>query len=221
MALNEYEKEAWLQMPQGAMRPGGLNLTGNLLELATAKGLKPGSSICDVGCGTGSTVSKLNELGFLATGLDISQKLINHGKTKYPGIKLLCADATEMPFESGSFEAVISECSLSVMDTGEVLRECYRILKPEGLLLLSDVYVRNEQAAVDAGFYTKEQWTGLIENCGFSVIEFQDCSKAFTEFIIQAIWNFGSLDKLFDCQKWSGSRSRKLGYFLMLAVKEK
>ena len=63
-----------------------------------------------------------------------------------------------MPFPEASFDAVILECSLSVilmqeflaadpgaLDTLRVLQEARRVLRPAGWLLLSDLYARRPE----------------------------------------------------------------------------
>ncbi len=219
--MNKYESNTWTQMPQGAMRPGGLQLTGQLLELAS---MENRARILDIGCGLGSTVSELNKLGFQAIGVDISQKLIEKGRIKYPDAYLQVADGTGLPFDAGSFDAVICECSLSVMPAEHVLEECNRLLIPGGRVLISDLYVRRKPQTtrldtLDVSLMMQDQWVELLKKCGFSDIQFIDCSKAFTEFAIRAIWEYGSLENLFDCKQWRHAKLAKPGYFLSVSTK--
>jgi len=218
---NKYESKDWMQLPEGVMRPGGLKLTEKLLEQAA---LAKGQKILDIGCGMGSTVNKLIELGYRAMGVDISAKLIKEGQLRYPDTVLLVADAANLPFDSGCFDAIICECSLSDMPTSSVLKECYRLLVPVGKVLISDIYTRKDlQAAnidnLDAGLMTQCQWLGLLAQSGFSDIRFCDCSEVFKAFVAQAIWDHGSLEKLFDCEKWHLAAGAKPGYFLLVANK--
>ncbi|HBC91934.1 MAG TPA: hypothetical protein DCZ10_03270 [Pelotomaculum sp.] len=219
--MNKYESNTWTQMPQGAMRPGGLQLTGQLLQLAA---LENRARILDIGCGLGSTVGKLNELGYRAMGVDSSQKLIEKGRIEYPDTHLLVADGADLPFDAGSFDAVICECSLSVMPAQHVLAECNRLLRPGGKVLISDLYVRQKPQTIgldtlDAGLMTRDQWVELLEQSGFAHIQFVDSSKDLTEFVIRTIWKHGSLEEIFDCRQWRQAKLAKPGYFLSVATK--
>ncbi|MGI5892393.1 MAG: DVU_1556 family methyltransferase [Bacillota bacterium] len=219
--MNKYENAAWRNLPQGAMRPGGLKLTEQLLDLAH---LEQNAKILDVGCGLGSTSWYLRTLGYQATGVDISQSLIQEGLLRYPENDLLRADAAAMSFEDSCFDAVLSECSLSVMPHQAVLKECYRLLKTRGKLLVSDLYAREYSAtnkihSLEASLMMQHEWLELLKKNNFIKINFLDCSKAFTEFAVRAIWEYGSLEKLFDCGQWCNLAAAKPGYFLLVAQK--
>lgn len=219
--MNKYESKAWIEMPQGAMRPGGLELTCQLLELAS---LDTKARILDIGCGLGSTVFKLSELGNRVMGVDISEKLIEEGRIKYPDIHLLVADGTALPFAECSFDAVICECSLSVMPAQLVLEECKRVLNPGGKVLISDIYVRKKPSittldTLDVFLMMQDQWEDMLRQSGFCDIQFIDYSEAFTEFVIRAIWEYGGLEKLFDCKQWCHAKLAKPGYFLSVSTK--
>lgn len=220
--MNIYESATWRHLPEGAMRPGGLKLTEQLLDLAQ---LPRQSSILDIGCGLGSTVSKLNELGYQAMGLDISASLIEEGRSLFPDQQLLVADAADIPLPAASFDAILAECSLSIMPADKVLRQCRQLLRPYGKLLISDIYARqasevDSAPALGACLLTQAQWLRLLSQSGFAKIQFSDCSDAFKEFAIKVIWEYGSLDKLFDCGQWHNAASAKPGYFLLICEKE-
>jgi arsenite methyltransferase len=220
--MNIYESAAWRHLPEGAMRPGGLKLTEHLLDLAQ---LPRQSCILDIGCGLGSTVSKLSALGYKPMGIDISAGLIEEGRLRFPDQQLLVADAADIPLPAASFDAILAECSLSVMPADKVLRQCWRLLRPHGKLLISDIYARkasevDNTPALGACLLTENQWLQLVGQSGFTKIQFSDCSDVFKEFAIKVIWEYGSLDKLFDCGQWSNAASAKPGYFLLICEKE-
>lgn len=209
-------------MPQGIMRPGGLQLTEELLQMAV---LDSGARILDLGCGQGTTVGKLQQLGYQSIGVDISPKLIAEACARYPEAQFMVADGTELPFDEAAFTAVICECSLSEMPVRPVLGECARLLKPGGKILISDIYAR--KGALDAvletrvpAMLTKGQWVGLLAQSGFCNPIIIDKSDAFTEFVLHAIWEYGGLANLFDCCQWSRMKESKPGYFLMVATRE-
>jgi len=219
--MNIYESNSWMQTQQGAMRPGGLQLTGQLLELAA---LVNEARILDLGCGLGGTVSKLKELGYQAVGVDISPLLVQQGLIKHPGTQLMVGDAANLPFDAETFDAVIYECSLSVMPARQVLQECNRVLQPSGKVLISDIYARQKPPipkwdALDVNLLLQNEWIELLEQSGFAGIQFVDCSKALTEFLVKVIWEHGSLENILDCRQWSRIKPAKPGYFLAVATK--
>jgi arsenite methyltransferase len=127
--------------PAACLHPGGLDLTGRLLAEAA---LAPGAEVLDVGCGAGATVALLaDEHGLRPTGLDASAARIRPAARARPDLRLVAGRAEQLPFPAGAFDAVVCECVLSTLeDPGAALREIARVLKPDGVALLSDVYVR-------------------------------------------------------------------------------
>ena len=124
------------------IRPGGKELTKKAIENSH---LEKGAKILDLGCGEGDTVAYLrNELGFDAVGGDKSEKIIARGKEKYPEIELTQMEGKLLDFDSKTFDAVIMECSLSLMDLQvDVIHEAYCVLKNGGKLIITDMFLKD------------------------------------------------------------------------------
>ncbi|MDR3304931.1 MAG: methyltransferase domain-containing protein [Clostridiales Family XIII bacterium] len=124
------------------IRPGGEKLTIKLVELAK---LPEKAAVLDVGCGDGDTAALLKErFGCRAIGIDASGKMIEAGKKKYPGLDLRRMEAEFLDFESRTCDAVLMECSLSVMRLQpDAVFEAYCVLRPGGKLIITDLYIRN------------------------------------------------------------------------------
>ncbi len=184
--------------------PDGENLTRELIALAA---IADNARILDMGAGDGEAVSLLRSLGFDAVGVD-----------RIPGENVIEGDMTKLPFEDEYFDAVISECSFSVCgDTEKAFSEAHRVLKKGGMLCISDVYFKNENAPclslkIPAA---RKGW----ESCanGFTLTEFHDRTKVWTEFMIHCIWN--GLD-LGDCGYFKSAAKSKGGYFIAAFKKE-
>ena len=70
-------------------------------------GIKKGSHILDVGCGTGVLFGDYEKIGAASvTGIDISPEMVKIAKEKFPAYKVVCADAESYSFDE-SFDAVM------------------------------------------------------------------------------------------------------------------
>ena len=116
----------------------------NALRKATGLG-RTSSKILDVGCGSGSSMTQLIQLGYSSTcmhGIDIVSDRIDEALQKYPNIDFVVGDATSMPYATGEFDLVM-ESTMFVQLTDEdlsqrIAREMLRVVKPGGYLLLID-----------------------------------------------------------------------------------
>ncbi len=70
------------------------------------KTLNP-ASVLDIGCSAGASVELFQQRGIDACGIDISQIAIEKGK-RHGRKNLYCGCATQLPFEDGEFDAVVS-----------------------------------------------------------------------------------------------------------------
>lgn len=102
-------------------------------------GLPPGARVADLGCGSGAFTELLRQAGYRSTGLDISPKLVELGRRKYPGLELIEGDAENLPFEDGSFDGVLlSGIVHHFPDPRRLAAETRRILKPGGRFMAFD-----------------------------------------------------------------------------------
>jgi ubiquinone/menaquinone biosynthesis C-methylase UbiE len=115
--------------------------------LLEASGLKRGH-VLDIGVGGCACMAfYLAGKGFDVTGIDRSPHAI-HGarqnalRKRFKGtFEARKADATNMPFEDGTFDAVISFHSLHHMDRPDVaIREMFRVCRPGGVVLIADLH---------------------------------------------------------------------------------
>ncbi len=95
----------------------------------------------DVGCGTGYVMSKAkNELNCECYGIDPNPG--SQGAGKYDtdftsGMKIMKAEAEELPFEDCFFDVVFCSHVLEhVADEKKSLEEMKRVLKPNGILII-------------------------------------------------------------------------------------
>lgn len=102
--------------------------------------LAPGTSVLELGCGTGSMTRYLSRAGADVTAVDLSEPMLRRARRKNPGVHFVQADILE--FDAGrSFDRVLFSFVLHEMDepTRErALANAKRHLVPDGLLGLLD-----------------------------------------------------------------------------------
>ena len=102
--------------------------------------LESGSSVLDLGCGSGDPADIEVANKHKVTGVDISQTQIDLARHNIPTGYFLHGDAGSVEFPAASFDAVISFYALEHIPREEhetILRRIYQWLRPGGLLLIS------------------------------------------------------------------------------------
>jgi ubiquinone/menaquinone biosynthesis C-methylase UbiE len=112
-------------------------------------GMKFGSNILDVCCGTGAQVIEYGKHGILATGIDKDQSMLdvalrNKEKLKLINTSFYLADATALPFDDDSFDYVSVSFGLHDKERdvrNRVVSEMKRVVKQDGSLIFIDFQV--------------------------------------------------------------------------------
>ena len=99
-------------------------------------------SIVDLGCGTGLYTRQLADLYPQATitGIDFSSQMIAQAIEKsdlHQGLIFHCEEATSTQLPDHSVDLIFSNLLFHWCDTASLLKECCRLLKPNGLLLFA------------------------------------------------------------------------------------
>lgn len=91
--------------------------------------------ILDVGCSNGAFVHIANSFGMKAEGVDTSARPVQDGVGR--GLKLQQGLLQDIAFEDASFDAItMYEVIEHVANSAELIRECARILRPNGILVI-------------------------------------------------------------------------------------
>jgi ubiquinone/menaquinone biosynthesis C-methylase UbiE len=113
--------------------------------------IKKDSKVLEVGCGAGRSISDISSVTQNIVGIDHDEKAIDEAKEnfkQYPSIKLLVANATELPFDNECFDFVI--CMTTFVNFAHkkyaALEEMKRVLKKNGKIIIS---VYSEKALSD------------------------------------------------------------------------
>ena len=169
-----------------SLHPGGISLT---IRTAERAGITAGDRVLDVGCGTGAGLAALRErLGIDAYGCDISERILTIARDSHPDISFECCDAASLPYHDGSFDAVMMECVLTLLDDpASALREAARVLKPGGIFIISTL--------VNNGMADPAALICLMTDLGFDLLSFEDHKKELTDYMIETIMEYGSLEE--------------------------
>jgi ubiquinone/menaquinone biosynthesis C-methylase UbiE len=100
-----------------------------------------GKRVLDVACGEGYGSALLARGAAHVTGVDISEDAIAHAKKAYRKLsnaRFVCAPCTALPLDAASVDvAVTFETIEHISQQAEFLEELARVLKPDGVLVLS------------------------------------------------------------------------------------
>jgi arsenite methyltransferase len=198
------------QLLGDTLRPGGLDLTAHAAALA---GIRTHHRVLDVGCGKGTTAVYLaQQYACSVTGIDLSVPMIMSSRARAAEkglagkISFLLADGENLPFNDGSFDAVMCECALSLMPHQEqAAREIQRVLKPQGRWVFTDIILRgNAERSVQnqvcfpcclSGSSSLEEYLQLFRKTGFDPYHVEDQSDKLQEIGFHLGLALGDMDQ--------------------------
>jgi SAM-dependent methyltransferase len=161
---------------------------GNPLALAS---LRQGETVLDLGSGGGIDC-------FLASqqvgpqgrviGVDMTPDMINlargnASKGNYTNVEFRLGEIEHLPVADGSVDVAISNCVINLsVDKNQVFREIFRVLKPGGRMMVSDIVLTRElpkeveesvtaYTGCIAGALQKDDYLNAIKAAGFSGVK--------------------------------------------------
>jgi arsenite methyltransferase len=174
--------------------PDGANLglgCGNPLALAS---VKEGETVLDLGSGAGFdcflAANKVGKRGKVI-GVDMTPEMLekareNARKNNYANVEFRLGEIESLPVADNTVDIIISNCVINLStDKPRVFREAYRVLKPGGRIMVSDIVLTKElpekiresvQAYIGcvAGAMPEEAYLGAIEAAGFNEVRVVD-----------------------------------------------
>lgn len=108
-----------------------------------------GKVILDLGCGPGVNAAYIHAKNFQVIGIDLSEKMVEYAKSRYPQIEFRLCNMTKLPFPANSFDGILASYSLIHLTKDAipaVMSKLNQILKSGGVVYLS-VHLANPRKA--------------------------------------------------------------------------
>lgn len=168
---------------------GGVRITEELAKLCH---IEQSSCVLEVGSGVGFTACHLaKKIGCRIIGVDLSESMVEWARKRAArkGLQDLCqfrvADAQQLPFEDGMFDAMLCESVTAfVPDKLKALSEYRRVVRQGGYIGLNEgtlvkgeppedwmSFIRQAMGGVD--FLQPDGWRALLEQAGLEEIVVQ------------------------------------------------
>ncbi|MFQ5876163.1 MAG: class I SAM-dependent methyltransferase [Acidobacteriota bacterium] len=131
--VREYERETWSRCAGGYLDTFAALTRETVPLLVEGAQIGSGSRVLEIGSGPGHVARALTESGATVTGVDFSPQMVKVARRRFPEITFREADAEQLPFNAGSFDAVVSNFTVHHLARPEVaFREASRVLVSGG-----------------------------------------------------------------------------------------
>ncbi|WP_067692425.1 class I SAM-dependent methyltransferase [Nocardia jejuensis] len=136
-----------------------------------------GKVVLEAGSGEGYGANMIAGVAQRVIGLDYDESAVAHVRAKYPRVQMLHGNLAELPLEDASVDVVVNfQVIEHLWDQPQFIRECLRVLRPGGTLLISTPNRITFSPGRDTPlnpFHTREldaaEMTELLVDAGFDV----------------------------------------------------
>jgi ubiquinone/menaquinone biosynthesis C-methylase UbiE len=152
-SFDSHTKKIQKQFNRQAKEYAQTNQAKDMRAMASLVGLtktNASSVTLDVACGPGRLTMAFANHAKQATGLDVTENLLDIGraeaeKLEIDNIAFTYGSALDIPFDSKTFDTVSCRAAFHHFAApGEVLKELARVLKPDGEIVIADILGNEE-----------------------------------------------------------------------------
>jgi SAM-dependent methyltransferase len=138
-----------------------------------------GKTVLEAGSGEGYGADMIADVATTVVGLDYDTSAVEHVRARYPRVEMLQGNLAALPLEGTSVDVVVNfQVIEHLWDQSQFLRECLRVLRPGGELLISTPNRITFSPGRDTPlnpFHTRElnaaELTELLVDTGFEVAQ--------------------------------------------------
>ena len=222
-AFSDFERAGWEDAGTVARYDEHLSVvtTQSIPAVLDDADVHAGSRVLDVATGAGHLAAAVLRRGGDPIGIDFSAAQVQLARDRYPSVRFEQADAEALPFEPGTFDAVVNAFGICHLPNPDLsLREANRVLRRGGRVAFS-VWDVPERAIGVGAVYAAIRTHGSMDvglPAGPSFFLFSDPEQSIkalhdagfdspTVRQVPQVWRIADPDKLFDMIAGSSVRA--------------
>lgn len=132
-AFKRFEREGYSRVARGYDKATAMVTSQANDAVLDAVGTRPGASLLDIACGPGWLSAAAVKRGAIVTALDFAENMVVVARLRCPEAEIHNADAENLPFDSGRFDAAVCSCGILHLPNPErAIAEAHRVLRRGG-----------------------------------------------------------------------------------------